>query len=98
MGMKQKHQGLIALRSGHYNEAARLLQLAEMFFRPPCRVHQSQKHWHECWKYLIIASWHGKMYGKAIQAGKKWRQMEPITSQVCEVSWCAFALAVLDWI
>jgi hypothetical protein len=81
-----KRQGMDLFKTRKYVEAARLLQLAEIFFRPIYPVHQSQKHhWHECWKYVIAASWHGKMYLKAIQAGKKWQRLEPIASQVCEI-------------
>ena len=89
-----KDQGMGMFRSRKYDEAAHFLQLAEIFLRPPypVQLQSVKRHWRECWKYVITATWECKMYGKAIQAGKKWRQMEPIARQVCEDSLVAFAV------
>jgi hypothetical protein len=73
--------------SKQYEDAARHLQLAEIFLRPldPEKVQSVKTQWYDCWKYIITASWRSRMHGKAkaIQAGKKWREMQPITSKVC---------------
>ncbi len=92
--MNLKDQGMDLFCSNKYEEAARFLQVAEMFLRPPypVQLQSVKRYWCECWKYEIAATWECKIYGKAIQVGKKWRQMEPITSQVCEDSLIAFAV------
>ena len=72
-------------RSKNYAKAADLLQLAEIFFRPPYPhpVDNSPRHhWYDCWRYIIITAWHSELYKKAVEAGKKWIQMELITSEV----------------
>ena len=82
-----KSQGKDTFRSKNYVEAVHLLQLAEIFLRPPYPhpVDNSPKHhWYDCWKYIIITAWQGTLYEKTVQAGKKWRQIEPIISEVCE--------------
>ena len=69
--------------SRNYDRAVCLLQLAENYFRPLNIADQSMKpRWYECWKLVIFTFWCGKMYGRAIQAGKEWQQMEPITNEV----------------
>ena len=82
--MNIKSQGMEKFRGNQYSEAARHLLLAEIFLRPlnPDRLQSGKKDWYECWKYLIAAAWHSTMYAEAIQTGKKWRQMKPITSEV----------------
>ena len=82
--MNVKTQGMEKFRLKQYSEAARYLQLAEILLRPPDpdKVQLVKKDWYECWKYIITAAWLGTMYTRVIQAGKKWQQMHPITSEV----------------
>ena len=89
--MRWKRQGLDTFRSQNFTQASRVLQLAELFLRPPYPVGKLLKNqWYDCWTHLIISTWRSKFYKKAIQAGKKWRQLEPITSRVRWCSLCIF--------
>ncbi|CAB4041590.1 TPR and ankyrin repeat-containing 1-like isoform X1, partial [Paramuricea clavata] len=76
------------VHSRNYDRAVHLLQLAENYFRPLNIGDQSMKpRWYESWKLVIFTFWCGKMYGRAIQAGKEWQQMEPITNEEEAIGW-----------